>query len=124
MDEVDVQLLESVVELLHKNRQNQWVDLHNLRVIQYGKMLHVDAHMTLPWYYNLIETCREVGAMEQLIKSKFDNQVEFFIHVDNCLPQQCNLCLLSDCPERKEPFKKQVDWNMENLWIDKPHGVS
>ncbi len=121
MDEVDEKLLVSVVRVLQEQRQSQWVDMHNLRVIQYGKLLHIDAHMTLPWYYNLVEMSKEVNNVEQLVKSRFDNQVEFFIHVDNCLPEQCTLCSLHDCGARKHKFRKLEEWNVGNLWTDKPH---
>ncbi|RYE22923.1 MAG: cation transporter, partial [Sphingobacteriales bacterium] len=46
MDEADEVMLAQVIEVLQKNRQPQWIDLHNLRVIQYGEVMHIDAHMT------------------------------------------------------------------------------
>ena len=122
MDEMDVVLLKEVIDLLQDKRQPEWVDLHNLRVIQYGNLMHIDAHMTLPWYYTVAEADREVHALENLIKSHFKNQVELFIHIDGCMPYQCKLCALEGCPERKEPFKSQLRWTTENVWVDSKHG--
>ncbi len=34
MDEADVQLLDRLVQVLNKNRREDWIDLHNLRVIR------------------------------------------------------------------------------------------
>ena len=53
MDEADLALLKNVVKVLQAQRRAQWIDLHNLRVVQYGEVLHIDAHMTLPCYYRV-----------------------------------------------------------------------
>ena len=124
MDEVDTALLNSVVEMLQKSRQPQWVDLHNLRVIQYGDMLHVDAHISLPWYYNVQKSDKEIHALEGLIKSHFGDKVELFIHTDACVSSQCGLCALSDCPERKNKFSSQLTWEIGNVWTNEMHGVN
>ncbi len=122
MDETDVVLLKEVIKVIQENRRPQWVDLHNLRVIQYGSMMHVDAHMTLPWYFKVIDADREVHALEALIKSHFKNQVELFIHIDGCMPYQCKLCAVADCPERQHVLQQQLEWTIDNLWADAKHG--
>jgi len=122
MDEMDIVLLKEVIALLQEKREPQWVDLHNLRVIQYGALMHVDAHMTLPWYYNVEDAAQQIHELENLIRAHFKNQVELFIHIDSCKPYQCKLCALENCPERQEAFQKQVKWEIGNLWEDKQHG--
>jgi len=122
MDEMDIKLLNEVIDVLQKNRKPEWVDLHNLRVIQYGSMLHVDAHMTLPWYYKVAEAEKEIDLLEQLITAHFSNQVELFIHIDACMPYQCKLCALESCPVRKEPFQQQLEWKVDNIWANSKHG--
>jgi cation diffusion facilitator family transporter len=124
MDEMDMNMLKEVIGLLQEKREAQWVDLHNLRVIQYGAMMHVDAHMTLPWYYKVVDADKEIHALEALIKSHFKNQVELFIHIDGCMPYQCKLCALKDCPERKEAFETQLEWTIDNVWANSKHGVN
>lgn len=122
MDEMDMPLLTEVIEVLQKNRKPEWVDLHNLRVIQYGSLMHIDAHMTLPWYYQVADADREIHTLESLIRSHFNNQVELFIHIDGCMPYQCKLCALSECPVRQEPFREQLKWDIDNVWADSKHG--
>lgn len=122
MDEMDMKLLKEVIDLLQEKREAQWVDLHNLRVIQYGNMLHVDAHMTLPWYYQVADADKEIHRLEALITSHYNNQVELFIHIDGCKPYQCKLCALENCQARKEPFHERLVWNIENVWMDSKHG--
>ena len=122
MDETNMELIGQVIKVLQENRKPNWVDLHNLRVIQYGNMMHVDAHMTLPWYDTVAQADKEIHELEGLIKSHFQNQVELFIHIDACRPYQCKLCAVADCHVRQEPFKAQEQWNMENVWADAKHG--
>jgi cation diffusion facilitator family transporter len=122
MDEMDMPLIKEVIDVLQKNRKPDWVDLHNLRVIQYGSLMHVDAHMTLPWYYQVVDADREIHALESLIASNFTNQVELFIHIDSCMAYQCKLCALAECPVRQEPFKEQLTWDISNVWADAKHG--
>jgi cation diffusion facilitator family transporter len=122
MDEADQKLLQDVISFLQQNRKAQWVDLHNLRVMQYGDMLHMDAHMTLPWYYSVKEADAEIHALETMIEQRFGNKIEVFIHIDACQPYQCKLCALPDCAERKSPFVQQHEWKPENMWMDSKHG--
>ena len=49
MDEADEKLLKKMVEMLNVNRKENWVDLHNLRIIKYGTTIHLDCHLTVPW---------------------------------------------------------------------------
>lgn len=122
MDEADETLLKDVVQILQQHRKPQWIDLHNLRVIQYGDVLHVDAHMTLPWYYRVADAEKEIHSLEHLIQEHFGGKVELFIHIDGCMPYSCKLCALQDCPVRQQSFIAQVEWNLENVWANKKHG--
>lgn len=122
MDEADEQLLEQMIQVLQKYRKPQWIDLHNLRVIQYGGVLHVDAHMTLPWYYQVKDAEIEIHALEDLIKLHFGSRIELFIHIDACELYSCKLCALHQCQVRQHPYVQQVVWNMENAWADSKHG--
>lgn len=122
MDEADEKLLKEVVDFLQKNRRDQWIDLHNLRVIQYGDILHIDAHMSLPWYYSIAQGAKEIDALEELVKTHFGSKVELFIHIDGCLSFQCQLCALKECPERKYTFVRQLEWDVQNVQTNAKHG--
>ena len=122
MDEADEVLLTEVIDVLQSNRKPQWIDLHNLRVIQYGEVMHIDAHLTLPWYYRVADAEKEIHGLEDMIRSHFDNKVELFIHIDGCMPYSCKLCALEHCPVRQEAFQHQVMWTMDNVWADEKHG--
>ncbi len=122
MDETDQKLVREVISFLQQHRKPQWIDLHNFRVIQYGANLHIDAHLTIPWYYQVIEADKEIHALETLIQSHFGSKVELFIHIDACMPFQCSLCTVDPCPERQAPFKQQVVWTEQSVWNDAKHG--
>ena len=121
LDEADYEKLDQVVKILNEFRKDKWIDMHNLRVLKYGSHLHIDAHITLPWYDNLEESHAEVTAVENLIKKKLEGEVEFFIHADPCLSTSCPICPLKNCRERKHEFSKRLDWTLENLPPDKKH---
>lgn len=123
MDEADLGLLKKMVELLDKNRQDNWVDLHNLRVIKFGGQLHVDCHLTVPWYLNVHEAHAEIDKLAALIKNEFGNSIELFVHSDGCLYFQCNICSKDDCHVRQKPFEHKIPWSTKNLLRDAKHGT-
>ena len=49
-----------MVATLNENRRVNWVDMHNIRIIKYGATLHLDAHLTVPWYFNVYEAHHEI----------------------------------------------------------------
>lgn len=122
MDESDIKRVQEVIDLMQQNRKDDWVDLHNLRVIEQGNRMHVDAHLTLPWYYDVKQAEVEIHDVENLIDRNFDNGIEVFIHVDACQQYSCPLCAKSDCQVRQHPFSAQMEWNMDNVWTDAKHG--
>jgi cation diffusion facilitator family transporter len=123
MDEADTDLLGKMVEVLDKNRQENWVDLHNLRVIKYGAVIHLDCHLTVPWYLNVHEAHREIDNLAELVRKEFGESLELFVHSDGCLPFSCQICKKEDCPERKNNFVKRISWTLENISTNKKHGL-
>lgn len=121
MDEADKELLAKMVKLINDNRRDNWIDLHNLRVIKYGGQLHVDCHLTVPWYLNVLEAHNEVDILSALIKKEFGNSLELFVHTDPCLDFSCSICRKDDCNVRQRPFEKRVVWTLENMIRDKKH---
>jgi cation diffusion facilitator family transporter len=121
MDEADMVLLEEVIAEINLSRNSKWIDLHNLRVIKYGALLHIDCHLTVPWFYNVNEAHDAVDDFTTLIKNKFGNSVEFYIHTDGCMPFSCPICTIENCDKRKAPFEKKLDWSLENVLLDCKH---
>jgi divalent metal cation (Fe/Co/Zn/Cd) transporter len=122
LDKADLEKMGHLIQFLDKNRKDNWIDIHNLRVVKYGSVVHVDCHMTLPWYYSLEEAHTEVDKLGKLATGNLNFEIEFFIHADPCLPSSCSICTLSDCKVRKQDFKKKLTWNLENVLPDAKHG--
>ena len=121
MDEADEDLLKKVVALLQSSRRENWIDLHNLRIIKYGSTIHLDCHLTAPWYLNLHEAHNEILTLEELVKSHFGTSVELFVHTDGCLDFSCKICDKKNCAERKHPFEKKINWTVENISSNNKH---
>jgi cation diffusion facilitator family transporter len=121
MDEADKELILKMLGVLNANRRPNWIDLHNLRVIKYGGQLHIDCHLTVPWYLNVVEAHKEVEELGALIKKQFGDAIEFFVHTDPCLDFSCHICTKTDCDVRQHPFQQTIPWTLENVLADKKH---
>lgn len=124
MDEADKELLSHLIKWLNNNRRENWIDLHNLRVIKYGSVLHIDCHLTVPWYLNVNEAHAEIEALAALIKKEFGNAIEMFVHSDACKDFSCNICIKENCGVRQHPLTKKVEWTLENVIPDHKHTIS
>jgi cation diffusion facilitator family transporter len=121
MDEQDMQLLQDIVNFLNKNRRVNWIDLHNFRIIKYGSHLHIDCHLTVPWYLNVHEAQGEIDTLMNLITKEYGSAIEFFVHTDGCLAFSCRLCNKFSCPVRQHQFEHKVEWTLENLLTNQMH---
>lgn len=123
MDAADVNVLEKVVATLDAQRKSEWIDVHHFRLVHYGGQYHVDAHLTLPHYWDLQRVHDEVDAMEELIASTFEHEVEFSVHADPCVPDSCALCQVADCAVREHPFERTISWTVENVLVNGKHSL-
>lgn len=116
MDEADLDLLKYISELLNDNRKPEWIDIHNMKIQQFGSKLHIDAHITLPYYFELRDAHQQMEEVIVLIASKMDRSIEFNFHMDDCKPpMSCEICQISNCPVRERAFVKKVHWNSKNI---------
>jgi divalent metal cation (Fe/Co/Zn/Cd) transporter len=121
LDEADISKLNQLSQLINKHRRATWIDIHNLRVLKYGNHLHVDCHLTLPWYQSLEVSHQEVSGLEALVRNEWDDEIEFFIHADPCLPTSCAICIVEGCAHRTAPFQQRIEWNLNNMLPDQKH---
>lgn len=121
LDETDMEVVENIIKVVNENRSDKWIDMHNLRALKYGAHLHVDCHITLPFYYSLEEAHDEVTKIENIIKTATENEVELFIHADPCIPSSCAICSMKECPVRKHDFVKRNEWTVVNVLPDSKH---
>lgn len=123
MDEQDPELLREIIKVLEENRRTEWIDVHNLKIQQFGASLHIDAHITLPWYYSLRDAHKEMEKMIILLAGRVKRNIEFNFHMDDCKPISCPVCRIADCPVREQDFIKKVTWTPENVTCGDKHTV-
>ncbi|MCW3465451.1 cation diffusion facilitator family transporter [Chitinophaga nivalis] len=123
MDETDMKTIDRIIDILVASRRENWIDVHNMRVQQYGNNYHMDCHVTLPYYLSLHEAHEEMKCIEQLVNKGFEgSEVEFFIHMDPCIPSCCHYCLKEACPVRGDAFRGKIDWTRANVLPNRKHG--
>lgn len=115
MDESDPHLMSQVVEAIRSNKKNYWIDVHNLRVQQYGSDLHIDCHLTLPYFWQLQKSHDAIHEFENVLKESHPGETEIFVHSDPCLPECCYFCRLKGCHVRSHAFQHDIAWDVVNL---------
>ncbi|WP_294309182.1 cation diffusion facilitator family transporter [Chryseobacterium endophyticum] len=121
MDEQDPELLNQIIKVLEENRRTEWIDVHNMKIQQFGAHLHIDAHITLPWYYSLRDAHNEMEKMILLLAENINRSIEFNFHMDDCKPISCPICQIAECPVREKDFVKRVTWTPENVTNTEKH---
>lgn len=122
MDESSPKAMTATVDLLNRYRKENWIDVHNMRVQQYGGDRHIDLHLTLPYYYDLRTTHNEVHEVELVLEKGMPGHVEVFVHADPCLPEKCcHYCLVKNCPVRQFSQTKIINWNELNMSKNQKH---
>lgn len=123
MDEKDEDLIIKIAKILEENRKNEWIDIHNIKIQQFGNHLHIDAHITLPHYYSLREAHQQMEKVIKLLAEKMDRPMDFNFHMDDCKPFSCQICSI-DCPFRSEKFVEKIHWNIQSVSQIQKHKLS
>ena len=123
MDKTDPMQMERLLEAINRARIPEWIDLHHCRIQKHGAVLHLDAHVTLPWYIDLKEVHRHTADLQQRISQHYTQEIECNIHADPCIPQSCKICSVSNCSYRLHAMEQQVNWTVDNIWPDTKHRI-
>lgn len=121
MDETNPAVFNRVIDLIMKHRKPIWIDLHNLRIQQYGGDLHIDCHLTLPRYWDLNRVHDEIHDFEVTMGQVLPTEIEIFVHVDPCLDACCSHCEIADCAIRSHAFSKKIEWTAKNMALNQKH---
>lgn len=115
VDHADEQLLGEMVTVLNENRQPEWIDIHNTKIIKSGNYLYIDCDLTVPWYYT-VEAGHNLGSqLKDVLNQKDGNRIQLTIHIDPCNITQtckCEKCMLVKCPHRQNPFTQQQNMDI------------
>lgn len=124
MDEADEEIITEVKNVLNEHREKLWIDVHNMRIINYSGFYHIDCHLTIPFYYTILDGHQISENLSEILFNHFKGRAEFFIHIDACQSYQCKLCLIENCKERKSNFVQKVIWTNENLITNNKHQIN
>ena len=114
MDRIDEQTLGDVLSIINTNRHDQWIDIHNLRVIKYGPMMHIELHIVLPRFMTVDDQSKEFMELKGAVISEFGEYVDLTLMGEPCMEGMCQYCTL-ECTERSCEFISSIDWDIDTI---------
>lgn len=115
LDEMDESALENLAQSLEKNRHPGIIDIHHLRIIRSGSFHHVDAHLVVPEYWDVLKTHTETTAFEGKVVQDYPFDGEIAFHVDPCKKSYCEICNVENCPIRRAPLQSLRPFTVKRL---------
>ncbi len=113
MDQADFKIVEELTNILWKNKQENWVEMHNLKLLKYGDRYHIDCDLVVPWYLNIKEAHKEGDKLKEVILENYHELIDFTVHMDACFPDMCHQCAKKDCVHRQFPHTDEDVWTVE-----------
>lgn len=115
MDKADKEILSIIADIISKNRQPDWIDIHNLKMVKYGSYYYIDCDLTLPWYYNIEEGHSACINLEKTICKGFTDKISFSVHSDSCAKSYCRHCQVTNCTYRKQTFVSPLQLTLKEI---------
>lgn len=116
MSKADLEVLERVVETLSRDRHDDWIDVHDIRVMKQGSIFHIDMHVTFPREMTVEDQSREIAEVVSAIRREFNNEVDLMLMGDPCSEEFCAICG-RDCSIREHEFEGRIKWTVENQML-------
>jgi cation diffusion facilitator family transporter len=117
MNETDKTQLSKIANTLKLNREDAWIDLHNLRFWSAGDKMFIDFHLVLPYFLNI----KEAHEIEERLGETINGSVglaQTIIHFDYCTKEYCKICDVIDCEVRFEEKSINIAWTEDKLIDD------
>lgn len=115
MDEADFKLIEKFGKLIDENKKDEWIDIHNFKLVKYGDIFHVNCDLVLPWNMYLADAHKEGEVLKKLLVSNFSQDIVFNLHTDECFRKYCKHCKKNDCNERTEEFVADLKFDLKQF---------
>ena len=119
MDEADFKLIEQFGSIIDNNKRDEWIDVHNFKLVKYGNIFHINCDLVLPWNLYLSDAHEEGEKLKKLLVSNFPEDIVFNLHTDECFKIYCKNCKRVDCKERTKDFETQLNFNMKRFTKEK-----
>ena len=120
MLETDDKLLTEITNLLNDIRKDYHIDIHQLRFWKSANNVFIDFHLTLPFFFNIVQSHDIEEELLERITTEISNS-QIRTHFDYCTPLLCQYCQFTPCPERKTEFSTKIKWDNKKL-LSEPIG--
>lgn len=104
IDEVDEASMKQIAEAIRKNRREGVIDIHLMRSIRSGSFHHIDAHLVVPEFWDVLRAHETAHGFEAAVIADYPFDAEFAFHLDPCRRKFCSICPVEPCPVRRKPF--------------------
>lgn len=119
MDEADFKLIEKFGKIIDNNKSEEWIDIHNFKLVKYGNIFHINCDLVLPWNLYLSDAHEEGEKLKNLLVSNFPEDIVFNLHTDECFKKYCKNCKRKDCGERTADFEMQLSFDLKRFTKEK-----
>lgn len=119
MDEADFKLIEKFGSIIDNNKRDEWIDVHNFKLVKYGNVFHINCDLVLPWNLYLSDAHEEGEKLKKLLVSNFPEDIVFNLHTDECFKEYCKNCKRVDCNERTKDFEAQLNFDLRMFTKEK-----
>lgn len=120
MDEADFKLIKQFRNLIKRNKSDEWIDIHNFKLVKYGNAYHINCDLVLPYFLNLAEAHNEGEKLKALVVENFPEEIIFHLHIDECFKLYCKNCKQKGCPGRQNEFVEEADFDLKKFISEKP----
>lgn len=115
MDEEDISVLKKLAHRFEKSLLPGIIQIHHVKVIRSGDYHHVDAHIVLPEFWDVITIHDIMNDFEKKVFKSYEADGEMNMHVDPCRRAYCEACDLSSCHLREKNFVKRLPIALADL---------
>ncbi|MEI7595658.1 MAG: cation diffusion facilitator family transporter [Bacteroidota bacterium] len=115
IDGADFKMIGEISELIKKHRTDNWIDIHNFKLIKYGNSYHITCDLVLPWHMNISQSHTEGDILKKVLKEEFSDEIVFVVHTDECHHYFCEHCRTKNCSDRKKEFANDIEFSVDNM---------
>lgn len=120
LDASDDEMLSRIASHLEKVRADDWIDVHEFRVISYGELLHIDCHLTLPAAYDIARAHDRADELETHISEAVAPRTAMIsVHIEPCNNRLCSTHKI-ECDLRCEEFDHRQPFTAKSITASTP----
>lgn len=115
MDAEDTKLITSLGEHFTAARIEGIIRIHHTRVIRSGSYHHIDAHVVVPEFWDVLTAHDTTNRFEAKVIERYGHEGEIHFHIDPCRRVYCHACDVADCKVRRENFSEVIPFTFAEL---------